>query len=119
MGVRQRENVRGVGLGLGYKVVDEGKGVRSVYEELGVWSSDCVPLSFCACLIHSQAEVNIIAGACLSMGMRFAGTAHKEAFDTLVREWGRRGVFGEGGEKVFSEGGGRRCLVREEGGCVW
>ena len=44
------------------------------------------PLSFCACLIHSQAEVNVIAGACLSMGMRFAGTAHKEAFDTLVRE---------------------------------
>ena len=93
--------------------------MRSVYEEMGVWSSDCVPLSFCACLIHSQAEVNIIAGACLSMGMRFAGTAHKEAFDTLVREWGRRGVFGEGGEKVFSEGGGRMCLVREKGGGVW
>ena len=45
MGVRRRENVRGVGLGLGYKVVDEGKGVKSVYEEMGVWGVVIVSLS--------------------------------------------------------------------------
>ena len=45
--------------------------------------------------------MNLIAGACLSLGMRFAGTAHKETCATLVRvQWG-----GGGGGSVF-------CLCR-------
>ena len=62
------------------------------------------PLSPALVPFHSQAEVNLIAGACLSLGMRFAGTAHKEAFATLVR----------------AQGGVRECLVGEQGGGgVW
>ena len=80
------------------------------------------PLSPALVPFHSQAEVNLIAGACLSLGMRFAGTAHKEAFATLVRAQGGEGVWGKSmEEEVFGERAGRRrCLVGEQGGgSVW
>ena len=34
--------------------------------------------------LYSQAEVNIIAGCCMSLGFRFAGTNDQDAFKTLV-----------------------------------
>lgn len=33
---------------------------------------------------YSQAEVNIIAGCCMSLGFRYAGTNDPEAYKTLV-----------------------------------
>lgn len=32
----------------------------------------------------SQAKINIIAGCCMAMGLRFAGSANQEAFNCLV-----------------------------------
>jgi len=34
-------------------------------------------------IIYSQAYCNIIAGACMALGLRYAGTANKNAFKTL------------------------------------
>lgn len=38
------------------------------------------------CVLHSrrQAYVNIVAGACLAIGLRFAGTGSQDAFDCLM-----------------------------------
>lgn len=38
-------------------------------------------------LFIRQAHVYIIAGACLSLGFRFAGSENKAAFNCLVRGW--------------------------------
>lgn len=33
----------------------------------------------------SQAYCNILAGACMALGLRFAGSANNEAFETLLK----------------------------------
>lgn len=40
-------------------------------------------VKFCLYGFYSQAYCNIIAGACMALGLRYAGTANKNAFKTL------------------------------------
>lgn len=47
-------------------------------EKRNVWS---LPV----CGVYRQAHVYIIAGACLSLGFRFAGSENLAAFNCLVR----------------------------------
>ena len=35
-------------------------------------------------LLHSQAKVNILSGACFAIGLKYAGTANKQAQHVLV-----------------------------------
>ena len=42
------------------------------------------PLVFVINFVFSQTHVNIVAGCCLAMGLKFAGSSNQQAFTTLV-----------------------------------
>lgn len=68
-----------------YSWVDGRNLVYTIPEECVCYHSQCVLLF--RFVPFSQAKVNIIAGCCMAMGLRFAGSANQEAFNCLVCYW--------------------------------
>jgi len=56
------------------------------FVELLIKKLFCLIVHICKSFIFSsQAYCNILAGACMSLGLRFAGSANNEAFETLFK----------------------------------
>ena len=53
------------------------------FAENSLFTQHC---SISMCIFYSQAYCNVIAGACMVLGLKFAGTANQAAFNTLVSD---------------------------------